>query len=241
MSGGGRRGCSSSHYSCKQQFAIKFFQCWGVVQHSPNIQFKWILCTQNLRIQGGHLWKQVRFALRQFWLWRIFWWIYGSGLVWNLFKTENEKAQQNRRLHFYGKPAFDFHSTSELLHLKMKNTQRLIFTILPTTPILVLDLFFVHFLLVLLSGLKITTKRGTCLHILPWSSTIWRLKRKFLSIPLDIANSTKGTCLTLLHFVGLLLQWSHILHSLDRTLNFHSGINTFISEKLEYSELVSNL
>ena len=37
--------------SCKQHFALNFFQCLGVHQQSTNLQFKWILCEQVLPLQ----------------------------------------------------------------------------------------------------------------------------------------------------------------------------------------------
>ena len=43
----------------------------------------------------------------------------------------------------------------------------------------------------------------------------------------------------MLQFVGLLLQWLQTLHSLDLFLKIPSGINNLSSDKLEYSEKVS--
>ena len=45
----------------------------------------------------------------------------------------------------------------------------------------------------------------------------------------------------MLQFVELLLQWKQTLHLLDRTLNIFCGINSLISDKLEYSDVVSRL
>ena len=40
-------------------------------------------------------------------------------------------------------------------------------------------------------------KKWTCLHIILWSSTIWRLQQRFLSFPPDKTNSFKKTFLTM--------------------------------------------
>ena len=45
----------------------------------------------------------------------------------------------------------------------------------------------------------------------------------------------------MLQFVELLLQWIQILQLQDRTLKVFSGINNLISDKSEYSEVVSQL
>ena len=45
----------------------------------------------------------------------------------------------------------------------------------------------------------------------------------------------------MLQFVGLLLQWKQTLHLLDLILKILSRINNLISDKLEYSEEVSQL
>ena len=37
---------SVSQYSCKQHFALNFFQCWSVHQQSARFQHKWIVCAQ---------------------------------------------------------------------------------------------------------------------------------------------------------------------------------------------------
>ena len=92
---GGARCSSSSRYSCKQHFALNFFQCWSVHQQSANLQFKWMVCAQVLhfkQLQAGHLWIQGSVSLRGVWLWRISWWNYGSASVWTLFHKKIVKA-----------------------------------------------------------------------------------------------------------------------------------------------------
>ena len=87
------------------------------------------------------------------------------------------------------------------------------FTWIATTPTLVLQSLIAYStLVVLLSSLFITKNGCTYLHILLWSSTIWRLYELFLSFPLDIISSSKNSFSTRLHFIELLLQWILILH-----------------------------
>ena len=81
----------------------------------------------------------------------------------------------------------------------------------------------------------------TCLHIFPWNTTIWKLWQRFPSLPLDETSSIKEPFLTMLQFVGLLLQWIQTLLPLDRTMKTSSGINSSILDKFEYPEVVSQL
>ena len=53
--------------------------------------------------------------------------------------------------------------------------------------------------------------------------------------------SSKKTFLTMLQFVGLLLQWIKTLRSFDCSLKIFSGINSLIWYKLVYWELVKQL
>ena len=64
------------------------------------------------------------------------------------------------------------------------------------------------------------------------------LARTFI-IPAWQSTSFKKTFLSMLQFVELPLQWIQTLLLLKRTLKIHSGINNLISDKLEYSEEVS--
>ena len=52
---------------------------------------------------------------------------------------------------------------------------------------------------------------------------------------------SKKTFPTILQFLGMLLQCIQTLHSLNRLLKIHSGINNLISGKLKYSGEVSQL
>ena len=112
----------------------------------------------------------------------------------------------------FGKLGVDFFSTSELIYPSMKIGQRLIrvtpiFTSLATTPMSVVELLIVHFtLVVLLSSMIITRNEWTCLLLLMWSSTIWKLLQRLLSILPDKTSSFKKTISTMLQFVGLPLQ-----------------------------------
>ena len=91
----------------------------------------------------------------------------------------------------FGKLGIEIFSTSQLLYPKMKARLRLISaglisTWLATTPTLVSELSVVHFtLVVLLSRMNITRIEWTCLLILVWSSTLWKLLQKFSSFPPD--------------------------------------------------------
>ena len=49
-------------------------------------------------------------------------------------------------------------------------------------------------------------KEWTCLLILLWSPTVWRLYKRLLSFPRDQTNSFRKTFLTMLQFVELPLQ-----------------------------------
>ena len=81
----------------------------------------------------------------------------------------------------YGILGIDFLSTSGLLNPYMKFCQRLIRARLnfymisdnPNVSLGIVDCCFT--LVVLLSGLIITGEEKTCLHILPWSTTTWKL------------------------------------------------------------------
>ena len=81
----------------------------------------------------------------------------------------------------------------------------------------------------------------TCLPILLKSSTIWRLLQKISSFLPDKTSSFRKTFSTMLQFVGLLVQWIQTLHSLDLILKIHSGINNSIADKLEHSEVISQM
>ena len=81
---------------------------------------------------------------------------------------------------FYGKLVVDFFSTSELLYPNLKIRLQLItarsyFYMISDNPNISLRFVLIHStLLVLLSRKIITKKDWTCLHMLLWSSTIWR-------------------------------------------------------------------
>ena len=111
---------------------------------------------------------------------------------------------------------------------------------LATTPTLVSVLLIFYFtLFVILWRMIIRRSEWTCLLILLWSSTIWKLLQRLSSFLPDKTSSVKKTFSSRLQFVGLPSQWRKTLHSLDQTLKIHSGINIFISDKLEHSEEVS--
>ena len=116
----------------------------------------------------------------------------------------------------------------------------LISTRLATTPTLVFELLIVHFtLVVLLSRMIITKNEWTPFLTLLWSSTIWKLLQRLSSFLPDKASSFKKTFSTMLQFVGFLLLRIRTLHSLDLIMKILSGISNLISDKLEYSEEVS--
>ena len=126
--GGGRRSSSSLH-SCKQHFALNFFQCWSVRQQSANLKLHCFVCAQILhfqQLQGSHLWIQGSFALRGVRLWSISWWNYGSAFVWTSFTRRRKMLNRPDGFMFYGKMGVDFFFTSELLYPKMKIRLRLI-------------------------------------------------------------------------------------------------------------------
>ena len=87
----------------------------------------------------------------------------------------------------------------------------------------------------------ITRNERTCMLTLRWRSTNWKLLQSPSSFLPDKTSSFEKTFSTMLQFVGLLLQWIQTLHSLDLILKIHSGINSLISDKLKYSEEVSQL
>ena len=116
----------------------------------------------------------------------------------------------------------------------------LISTWLATNPTFVLELLILQFtLFVLLSRIIITRNEWTCLLRLLKSSPIWKLLQRLSWFLPDKTSSFKKTFSTMLQFVGLLLQWIQTLHSLDLRLKIISGIKNLSSDRLEYSEGIS--
>ena len=87
----------------------------------------------------------------------------------------------------------------------------------------------------------ITKKEWTCLHILTWSSTIRILYQRLSSLLPDKTSSSEKTFSAMLQFFRFLFQWKQSLNSLDRKLKRHSAISNLIWDKLEHSEVVSQM
>ena len=141
----------------------------------------------------------------------------------------------------YSLPGVDFFSTSELLYLDYKKwvqiiRGRIMFHVFggnPNVSLWIVDSSPYTRRIALL--MFINRNERTCLPILLWSSIFWRFSKRRQSFPLEKASSFRKTLLTMLQFVGLLLQWSKSLLSLDFTLKIYFGINDFISDSLEHS------
>ena len=79
-------------------------------------------------------------------------------------------------------------------------------------------------------------KERVSLHIHLCSSIDWRFEQSILTLTVEKTSSIKKIFLTNLQFVGLLLQRTQTLFSLDCTLKTYSDINRSFLDKLEYSE-----
>ena len=145
----------------------------------------------------------------------------------------------------YGELGVDFFSTSKLLYPNMKirlqlSRARSIFYLISDNPnvnLRIVDCSLYTPRLALRDDYH--KKLMACLLTLVWNSTIWKLLQRFSSFLPDKTSSFKKTFSTMLQFVGLLLQWIQALHSLDLIVKIVSGINNLISDKIDYSEEVS--
>ena len=144
----------------------------------------------------------------------------------------------------YGELGVDFFSTSELLYANKKNRLRLIraranFIWLTATPTLVLKLLIFKFTLSALPSRMIFARNEwTRLDIPHWRQLLGSSSKDFRRCHQSNLSILK-IFLKMLQFVGLLLQWLQKLQFLDCTVKFQSGINIWISDKLENSEVVS--
>ena len=147
----------------------------------------------------------------------------------------------------HGKLGVDFFATSELMYPNMKNRLRLI----RTRPNFYMISDNLNVSLGIVDCSLYTRRIGINddyhrkkLDMLAFTPVEFEDVETLAKIFISRARKTKSfrkTFLTMHQFVGLLLQWIRTLHSLDLILKIHSGINNLNSDKLEYSEVVSQL
>ena len=147
----------------------------------------------------------------------------------------------------YGELRIDFFSTSDLLYPIMKIRLRLIRAgpnvyMISDSPIVspgVVDCSLYTRRIALKDDYH--KKRMEMLAYAPVEFNYLKLLQRLSSFLPEKTSSFKKIFSGMLQFVGLLLQWTPTLHSRDLVLKIYSGINKLISDKLEYSEKVSQL
>ena len=208
--GGEARGSSSSRYSCKQHFALNFFECWDVHQQPANLHFKWTLCAQVLlfqQLQESHLWVQRSLTLLGVLLWRISRWHYSSAF----FRGRMRLLSRPDGFMLFGKMAVYFFSTSELLYPNQKIRLRLIrarptvylISDNPNVSLGIVDcsLYTRRF------DLRVDYHKNRMI-MLAYTPVVYNYLETLLSSFLrDNTSSTKEVFLTLLQFVELQLEW----------------------------------
>ena len=161
------------------------------------------------------------------------------------FKKGKKMLSRPDGFMLYGELGVDFFSTSEMLYPNMKNRLRLIrsnFHMISDNPNVSLGIVDcpLHTRRIALKD-DYHMKKMDMLANTPVDYNFLETLAKPFIILSDKTTSFKKTFSTLLQFVGSLLQRIQTLHSLDLTLKTGSGINNLISDKLEYSEEVSQL
>ena len=154
-------------------------------------------------------------------------------------------CKQHIALMLYSKLGVDLFSTSELLHPNMKARLRLIrarpnFYMIsdnPNVSLGIVDSSLYARRIALMDDYH--KNRIDMLAYTPVEFNYLETLQRLSSFLPDKTSSFKKTFSTVLQFVGLLLQWIQNLHSLELLLRILSGINNLSSDKLEYSEEVS--